>query len=186
MVNTFFEEGYAQRPTPGSLIAQLFPNLVSANSKSNHQEFQLGQTGDEGIAGSQWELNVDFPLAAGAHLYAPGALNYQTLQLELEEHPLLSFGSVDYPDSRSLFLEAIGESVPTFSGFTQLKLPIEVKTNKETKSLSQTQNITIRGTLKYQICTESVCHLPKEEKVEWTFKLKPLDRRRSPDKWQHQ
>jgi len=39
----------------------------------------------------------------------------------------------------------------------------------------------IKGNLRYQACDEKECFLPKNIPLEWTLKLEPQDRERSPD-----
>lgn len=173
---TFFEDSYAQRPTPGTVLANLFPDLKSAPKPPEGQDYVLSQTGSAGIAGSQWELVVEFPLPEGWHLYAPGNPLYKALELELESHPMFEFGEPSLPPSETLEIEALGETVEVYSGLVQLRVPLTVKLTDETKALKEAQATTIQGQLSYQICTDSTCFRPRKEKVSWQAEIRPLDR----------
>ena len=183
---SFFEDSYRDRPTPGTLLARLFPELKSERGMEPGQDFSLGQTGREGVVGSQWELEVTFDLPEGSHLYAPGSVNYQALSLEMEAHPWFEFSPPRYPASETQYLQAVDEEVPVFSKRVTLRLPVKVKASDETMALQSPQATTLRGKLKYQICTESTCYMPSEKPVEWQVRVKPLDRQRVPEESQHQ
>lgn len=182
---TFFEDSYVERPTPGSVLGKLFGNLKASEPVQKHEDFQLLQTGSEGIAGSRWEVVVEFPLPEKAHLYAPGNESYIPVQLSMEEHPLFEFGEVRYPESEQLYLEAIGETVPAYSDKVRLSVPVTVRANDQTKSLKEALSTELVGTLQYQICTDKTCFLPQEETVTWKAGVKPLDRRRAPEGARH-
>ncbi len=183
---TFFEDSYAVRPSAGSVLASLYPETAVVPELPDSQDYRLSQTGSEGIAGSSWELIVEFPLPPKAHLYAPGNTSYQPLQLTLESNPFLEFGEARYPESQVLELEAIGESVPVFSHHVALKIPLKIALNDQTKTLKAPLDIKVKGVLQYQICTDKTCYLPQQHEVEWTVTIKPLDRERSPEGERHQ
>lgn len=185
IVETFFEESYRDRPSPGTVLSRLFPEH-RAQSVSGKHEFILGQTGEEGIIGTRWELSVTFPLPQGSHLYAPGDHNYQALSLQLEPHPWFEFGEPIYPEPKTVLLEAVREKVPTYSGTVQIIVPVTVRATEETKSLTSADKTALKGLLKYQICTSSTCLLPMETDVQWSAVVKPLNRERAPDEAQHQ
>jgi len=174
---TFFEDSYRDRPTPGTLLARLFPDLKSERGTPSGEDYFLGQTGHEGVAGSQWDLQVTFALPKGAHLYAPGS-SYQALGLEMEPHPWFEMGLPGYPASETLYLEAVEEKLAVYSNTVTVHVPVKVKGIEETTGLKSPQVVRLRGKLRYQICTESTCELPKEKLVEWRFRVKPLDRQR--------
>ena len=182
---TFFEDSYAVRPSAGSVLASLYPETAAVPQLPEGQDYRLTQTGTEGIAGSSWELVVEFPLPPKAHLYAPGNTSYQPLQLTLEPNPFLEFGEAQYPDSQVLELEAIGESVPVFSDHVELKVPLKIALTEDTKKIKAPLDVKVIGVLQYQICTDKTCFLPQQEDVEWKVTIKPLDRNRSPERDRH-
>ncbi len=185
IVETFFEDSYTDRPTPGTVLAKLFPDWQADAPQESGKDYRLVQTGASGIAGSQWELVVEFPLPPTSHLYAPGNTSYQALTLELEDNPRFEFGEVQYPASENLTLEAIGETVDVFSGPTRIRVPVKIKVSDDNKKLKETREETISGVLKYQICTDTVCRMPVSESVHWKTQIKPFNRTRAEEKWRH-
>lgn len=183
---TIFEDSYAVRPSADSVLARFFPDSEPAAVVPKGADFALSQTGTEGIAGSAWELVVEFPLPDKAHLYAPGSEGYQPLELVLEPNPMFEVSKVEYPASHLMELPDIGESVPVYSGTVKLTVPVKVALNDETKKLRAPTEVELTGTLRYQICTDKTCFLPQEQKVVWKATIKPLDRQRSQDQYKHQ
>jgi hypothetical protein len=181
---TFFEDSYANRPTAGSVLSAVVPEPEVSQTAPPNRDYRLSQTGGEGIAGSRWELAVEFPLPDKAHLYAPGDHSYQAVTLTMSEHPYFDFGSVKYPLSETLYLEAIGEKLPVFSHRTRLTVPVSVTQSEQTKKLQAPETVTLNGVLKYQICTDKTCYMPVEEAVSWEVTVKPLDRVRAQPKHQ--
>lgn len=182
---TFFEDSYAKRPTPGTVLARLFPESGASPEPTGGKEYVLTQTGAAGIAGSEWELVVSFPLAEKAHLYAPGSENYYPLELKLEPHPMLEFGEAILPPSETLRIEVLNEEVEVYSGVVTLRVPVTVRLNDATKALKAAESTTVEGELSYQICNDRSCLPPQSEKVSWKVEVRPLDRQRSSEQWQH-
>ena len=180
----FFEDSYVVRPSAESVLYSLVPGQDDSELPEG-QDYSLRQTGESGIVGTSWELVVEFPLPDKAHLYAPGS-SYQQLELVLEPNPYFDFGTPQYPESEVMSLEAIGESVGVYSDLVQIKVPVTIKKTDETAKTSSDIVTTIEGLLKYQICTDQTCYLPKEDEVTWKATIKPLDRTRAGEQYRHE
>jgi cytochrome c biogenesis DsbD-like protein len=185
IVETFFEDSYRVRPTPGSVLAKLFPEARSEPSLERGQDYLLEQTGEGGILGSQWEISVTFPLPEGSHLYAPGSESYVPLSLELEPHPLFYFEPAVFPPAKAEYLPSIDEELSVYSGVVRVSIPVTLAPHESLKKLEEPMETTIKGVLKYQICTDTSCLLPVETEVEWKTVVKPLDRERASEGVRH-
>ena len=186
IVDAFFEDSYRDRPTPGTVLARLFPQkAVAGEEPDKDQPFTLSQTGDAGIMGSQWELLVTFNLPEKAHLYAPNEDGYVALELVPEDNEFFEFGKPVYPEPETLELEVLDQKVPVYSGLVTVRLPIKVAGTEKVKSLKETVTTRLRGKLSYQICTDTTCFMPQSVDVEWTAVVKPLDRQRSDESIRH-
>ena len=185
VVETFFEESYRTRPAPGSVLAKLFPEAVSAPTLEKDQDYVLQQTADGGTLGSQWEVSVVFPLPEGSHLYAPGSDGYVPLTLEMEPHPSFTFGTPTLPTPESQHMPALDEELSVYSGLVKITMPVKIAPHESLKTLEESMETSINGILKYQICTDTTCLLPVETEVEWTAVIKPLDRERASEGVRH-
>jgi hypothetical protein len=61
-------------------------------------------------------LTVEITLPKDVHVYAPGAQGYKPIALQLNSTTEVKFDHVPYPSSHILFLRAINEKMPVFSG----------------------------------------------------------------------
>lgn len=184
LADAFFEDSYRDRPTPGTVLARLFPGQTSVRNPDAPLDVVLSQTGDEGIAGSQWELLLTFNLPPKYHLYGPNESGYQALELELEENEFFEFGTPNYPQAK--VLESLGQKIPVYQGRVTLRVPVKITAGDKVKGLKEQVSTTLKGRLSYQICTDSTCLMPESVDVTWSATVKPLDRQRADTEYQHQ
>ncbi len=185
----FFEESYRDRLTAETLLGRMFPELVMSesafDSNSEEVQFQTSVAGSELIMGSETDLLLEIQIPDGSHLYGEGAEGYVPVKLELEPHPWLEFGSVVLPEPTPLHLPAIQETAPVYEGRLLLRVPVKV-TSRDVAKLEEAQSLTLKGTVDYQVCTESQCFLPTNKSLNWDVRLLPFDRTRSPEEFRHQ
>lgn len=180
----FFSESYKERLTPGTIISKIFPEAPKAESPET-EEFRLSQTGDTGITGTQWDLLVTFPLPDKSHLYAPNESGYIPLQITLEQNPWVEFGQAIFPESEVMDFSTLGEKVPVYSGEVVIRVPVTVSASEQVKALTLPEQVTLKGKLRYQICTDVECYMPQEKALEWKAVVKPMDRKRAETEKQH-
>ena len=183
--DAFFEDSYRDRPTPGTLLARIFPNNTQKAVADEGLEFTVSQTGDTGVLGSQWELSVTFDLSEASHLYAPNKSGYIPLNLELQDNPLFKFGQPSYPEPKVIRSELLNEEYPAYTGRVTVTIPVKVAANETVKNLKESVATKIKGKLQFQICTDEVCFMPQTKDVEWSATVKPLDRQRVQEANQH-
>jgi AhpC/TSA family/Thiol:disulfide interchange protein DsbD, N-terminal len=180
----FFTESYRERLTPSTMIAKLFPDSPKSGLPEM-EKFRISQTGDTGVAGTQWELLVTFPLPNKSHLYAPNESGNIPLQLTMEESPWFEFGEPIFPKSEVMDLSAIGKKADVYSGNVTIRVPVTVSASDRVKSLKAPEQVTVTGKLSYQICTDTECEMPQERAVQWKAVIEPMDRERVEPGLQH-
>jgi hypothetical protein len=89
-----------------------------------------------------------------------------------------------------MFLRAIHEKVPVFSGEFTISQDVTVSTDpsftKELRSAGTSgKTITVKGVLFYQACDQVKCFLPDKVPVSWQLQALPLDGKRSPEGIRH-
>jgi len=191
---TFFEENYRERATANSVIASLFPELAESGVRmvaAPHVQLRLSQSDLVVGPGNRLTLTVQLRLPKGLHVYAPGVQGYKPIVLQLDANPEVKLGPVQYPKSEVLFLPAIHERVPVFSGAFRIIQAVTVASNPDfTRTLRSAgdgagKTITVTGTLFYQACDAVKCFLPDNVPVSWQFQAVPLDLKRSPEAIRH-
>lgn len=181
-----FEDSYRERPTPGTVLDRLFPaKALAARGAESPHKFDLSQTGEVGVMGSQWELLLTFDLPPKSHLYAPNDQGYRPLTLRMEDNEYFDFGEATYPKPETLRIEVLNQSVPVYSGRVTVRVPVQVAATEKVKNLKNAVGTRLRGELSYQICTDTSCLMPESVSVEWSARVKPLDRKRVDEAYRH-
>ena len=116
------------------------------------------------------------------HVYAPGAQGYIPIQLQIDPSPNYVTQQVAYPKSEKLFLAPIKDTLDVYQGKFRVSEDITLADiNVLQPVLAAGGELKIKGQLRYQACDNKQCFLPKNIPLEWTLKLEPQDRERSPD-----
>lgn len=190
---TFFEQNYKERYTANNVIAKLFPELAEADIRTlaaPHVSLRLVQSDSIVGPGSRVTLTVEMMLPKGVHVYAPGAQGYKPIVLRLDASPEFKPSDVRYPKPRILFLPAISEKMPVFSGTFSITQDVTVSAAPEfIRNLraigSGGKVIELRGTLFYQACDDKKCFLPEKVPVSWPFTVMAPDLKRASERIRH-
>jgi hypothetical protein len=117
--------------------------------------------------GATLSLFVDVVPAAGIHVYAPGATDYQPIALTLPASPDAVAGKLAYPKSETLAIPETGEKVPVYNKRFRLTQPVTIA-----KTAKAGTKLVVSGRVQYQACDDQVCFLPAELPVSWTIDVK--------------
>jgi len=189
----YFEAKYSDRFTANNVIGKLFPELTeeaSRNVEAPHLRLTLEQSDRSVVSGSRVTLIAEIELPPDVHVYSPGVTGgYKPIQLLLRPSGGFELEPAVYPDSKTLYLEAIKEQVPVFEGKFRITQDVKVNFSKFSDGLralrSSEKTIPIAGELKYQACDKTTCYPPTSVPVTWQLQVLPLDLKRSPDAIRH-
>ena len=74
------------------------------------------------------------------------------------------------------------ETVPVYAGRLRLLQDVLLRATKDTAERAQRgEPLDIVGTLRFQICSDTVCFPPSDLRVGWQLKLEPPIRERAPE-----
>jgi peroxiredoxin len=176
------EPTYRQRPTAGSLLALSGPPGAEAREiRTDHFTLRAWASSGALAPGQRSSLVLDFEMAPGRHAYAPGAQGYRSLSLQLELHPLLTVHEPVYPPSRPYHFKPLAETVPVFEGRFRLVQDVTLVTGAEVDELLKAPRprVEVKGTVSYQVCSDTLCYPPGSLPVSFAFEVVPLDRERA-------
>src|SRR3990172_6952141 len=126
-------------------------------------------------------------LNAEAQVYAPGAQGYRVTELKIQPSPDFALASSAYPNSKSLYLAAIKETVPVYEG--SFRITQDVAFSFSPAFLGSLgaggKTVEVQGEFRYQACDARICYLPESVPVKWQVQVMPLDRQRAPEAIQH-
>jgi DsbC/DsbD-like thiol-disulfide interchange protein len=115
--------------------------------------------------GGKVTLQIDVTPKAKMHVYAPGQDGYIPIQLTITPDPAVTVAKAKYPAGEKYVMPALNE--------TQL---VYAKPFRITDELTLVRNvsgtITVKGSVRYQACDDTICYLPKTVPVEWTITVR--------------
>ncbi len=99
----------------------------------------------------------------------------------------MEFKPAVYPQSKTLYLPAIKESVPVFEGTFRISQDLKINSGSGfAGSLGKDGTVvTVNGKIEYQACDKTICFPPTSVPVKWQVQVFPLDRTRAPAQIRH-
>jgi len=175
----FFEDFYRERNTVSSLLIKLgdktAPPVAATKISTAHVDVTTYPS-DAGVApGGRFSVELDIEPRSNIHVYAPGAKGYRVISLSIESHPQVRVLPMRYPDSEIYFFKALNERVPVYQKPFSLVQELVVEgTTQAQAALKGKENVTVKGTLEYQACSDTTCFNPVSVPLSWTLALRPL------------
>jgi len=166
-----FLRSYEHRPCASEVVLRHFDNAngnsVAINAGVLSATVSLST--ERCFPGQELGLALDLRLDPGWHIYGkPLPANYQAVDLILES-PLIGEQSLDLPAPQPLLLQAVGETLPVYGGEIKAHGKVGIKWSPPMPApflmpLGKTIEpgvYQIRGTLRFQACSDDVCEPPQ-------------------------
>lgn len=182
VTSRYFEQAYQERTTVGSILARLRSNVeVTATKVSSPQLEVTSFVTDSTIApGTHFSVVLDIKPTKGVHVYAPGVAGYKPIALSVAAPPGLIVRAAQYPPSEDYHFKPLNEHVPVYQRPFRIVQDVTVDPSSDAQAgLKNVTALTIRATLSYQACNDTVCFSPQSVPLTWRVTLRPLDRERA-------
>ena len=176
VVAKYFEADYSQRYMTSDILVREFgasAGLSQTETETKHLTVTSAASADQVRIGQRIALTLDIEMKPSMHVYAPGVQGYIPIEWQMPPSSVIAAHPVEFPKSKMLRLEAIGETVPVYNG--KFRLVRDITIGKAYLGL-----LTVEGTLKYQACDDRMCYVPQTVPLKWTFQVEPHDRERPP------
>lgn len=181
----FLDEDYRQRYTAKNILTRRYGVTFQAamNEAKTDRVRLVSSASDAAVRGGQRvALVLEIELKPGIHVYAPGiAGGYIPIDWKLEQSPVWTSSSVEYPESKLIRLDAIDETVPAYE--TKLRVTRDVQLAPQrilAQAAGETGEVIVRGSFRYQACDEKQCFIPETVPLEWKLKLESMVTERVP------
>ncbi len=177
VVEKYFEEDYTQRYTASAILAKEFGAAVGAahsTLEAKHLRVSASAGTEVVHTGQRIVLALDIDLPAGVHVYAPGVKGYIPIDLSIVESSAFAAHAAIYPASKTLFLKAIDETVPVYTGQVRVLRDITIAKGVPPGEL------VVEGKFRYQACDDRECFIPETVPLKWVLHVEALDRQRAP------
>ena len=180
-----FEEDYRDRSTAGRTLVRVLgagPNGRTSRIEGPRYTLSVWASDEIVRGGNVITLVLDLDLKPKMHVYAPGVEGYIPIQWSMDAPEGVEVKQAQYPESESLHLPAIGETVPVYEGKARLTRDVQLGQPEDLEnSLDAEGKLRLAGALRLQVCDDKVCYLPEELDLEWTLQFEEHDRQRAPE-----
>jgi cytochrome c biogenesis DsbD-like protein len=174
----FFEDSYTVRNTVSNVRLRL--NEIDSSVAGTHVTSQhldvVTYPSDSAVApGNRFSVVAEITPRKGLHVYAPGAANYKTIELNVVPTQYVRPLEAKYPPSEVYFFKPLNERVPTYQKpFTLTQQLVLDGSAAARTALGNQTSLTIGGALTYQACDDRLCYEPVTLPLSWTVGLRPM------------
>jgi len=157
----------ASAPQPAAPAAD--PRVVSRSTP--HLSFTATIAPLTIVPGAKMSIAFNVVPKKGMHVYAPGS-KYRPVAIRLETgSPLRVHGST-YPKPSLYLFKPLKEEVKVYDAPFKLAVVVMADDAEALRAhLRGGSQMTVKGTLDYQACDDSVCYLPVAVPFQWTLKV---------------
>jgi hypothetical protein len=153
------------------LTAGIAGSAVAADSASTKHLTVATSTASGPVApGTRVSLVIEIAPKPAMHVYAPGQKDFIPISLTLAASDAFKAEAVQFPAAEKLSVKELGETHLVYSKPFRIVQDVTIaKAANGTRG--RNAMVTVRGTLKYQACDESICYAPVSLPVAWTLAL---------------
>jgi len=180
---------YFLTTTIAILVAGLGQPTRPAAVETPHLTLTTSTTDAEVAPGARVSLFVDISPKPKMHVYAPGEKDGIPVALTLEPNPAFAAAAPEFPPPQKYYFEPLKLTQLVFSKSFRITQKVTLGDfrsearkpggsearklgDSEARKLGSAEGLTIKGTLRYQACDDTVCYLPKSIPVSWTLKIR--------------
>jgi hypothetical protein len=179
----FFEEDHRERYTASHvLVRHLQDPAGNAATSVETKHLRLIASASDGVVrpGNRLTLILDVGLPPKMHLYAPGVEGYIPIEWQIPESEIWWAFDAEYPESRTLHLQAINETVPVYEEKLRIMRDVIIGPHKAVEHLYD-KTLTLEGSFQYQACDDRICYRPETIPLMWTFQVTEHDQQEVPE-----
>lgn len=147
--------------------AVLLAQDVPAKKETKHLTVTTSASPAAAAPGKRVSLAVDVAPKAKMHVYSPGQEGYINISLTLDADPSVTPAKAKYPAGEKLYMPLLKETQLVYAK------PFRIAQDVVVRPAPGAASMTIKGTLRYQACDDTVCYLPVNVPLAWTVKIAP-------------
>lgn len=151
---------------------------ASAPTETKHLVVAVSSTTAPVAPGTRVSLTLDVTPKPTMHVYAPGQKDYIPISLTIQVDPAIKASPVQFPRPEKLLLNALDQAQLVYSKPFRIVQDVTLAGTPAALDRARTPGatVTIKGTLRYQACDDTICYVPVNVPVAWTIALKPSAR----------
>jgi peroxiredoxin len=172
----FFEDFYWERNTVSNILLRTGAGgtpVDAIQASTEHLDLKAYPSDASASLGTRFSLVVDVAPKRGMHVYAPGAMNYRVVRLNIEPQPHVRTTPIGYPASEIYHFKPLNERVPVYQKPFTLRMDVVAEATAEArKALAGKTDLVINGALEYQACDDKICYNPVSLPLSWKVALR--------------
>jgi hypothetical protein len=161
-----FLPNYETRPAASEVLLKNFGVVAGSSGiaiKADDVRANITLSSDRAVPGRQLGVSAEFEISAGWHIYGqPLPDNYIATSVEFDSETI-STQSFDFPKATPVEFKSLGETLPVYSGTMRGFGRILIKSGLKPGDYG------LKGTLRFQECSDQICKMPK--KIAFEFPL---------------
>ena len=154
-------------PTVALILSTVGQDLPASKKETKHLTVTTSASPDTVAPGTRLSLAVDVAPKPKMHVYSPGQAGYIGITLTLEGNPGFTAAKAKYPAGEKIYMPLLKETQLVYAKPFRIAQDVVVAPGRGAAPL------TIKGTLRYQACDDTICYLPTTVPVAWTVKTAP-------------
>jgi DsbC/DsbD-like thiol-disulfide interchange protein len=139
--------------------------LAGVVQETKHLTVITSASPDAVAPGKRVSLAVDVAPKPKMHVYAPGQEGYIAITLTLDPDPAFTASKAKYPAGEKILIKILNETQLVYAK------PFRIAQDLTIRPAVKGSSMTIKGTLRYQACDDTICYVPTNVPVSWTVKL---------------
>ena len=154
-----FLPNYETRPSASEVLMKNFGVSSGASGvtiTAGDVRTAIKVSSDHAVPGRQLGVSAEFEIPSGWHIYGqPIPDNYVATSVEFDSETV-SAQSLDFPKATPVEFKSLGETLPVYSGTMRAFGTILIKSGLKPGEYK------LKGTLRFQECSDQICKLPQK------------------------
>ncbi len=154
-----FLPNYETRPAASEVLLKNFGVAADARGiaiNADDIRATIRISSDRAVPGRELGVSAEFEIPSGWHIYGqPLPDNYVATALEFEPETV-SAQSFDFPKATPVEFKSLGETLPVYSGTMRAFGRVVIKSGLKPGEYK------LKGTLRFQECSDQICKLPQK------------------------
>jgi DsbC/DsbD-like thiol-disulfide interchange protein len=155
-----------------SVVLALAMSASAEQTATKHLSVATSGPAGAVVPGTRVSLTIDVTPKPEMHVYAPEQKDFIPISLVLEANPRVKVHAARYPKPEKY--KPLDETQLVYTRPFRIVQDVTVAATPAMVERAKTPGatLTIKGTLKYQACDNSICYAPVTVPVAWSISLK--------------
>jgi len=163
-------------PVAAALMIQDLPPKGGSSGnpiETKHLTVTTSASPEAVTPGKPVTLAVDVAPKPTMHVYSPGQDGYIAITLTLDANPAFVAAKAKYPAGEKIYMPILKETQIVYAKPFRILQHVTLRQRSGQAPRSDAGAFTIKGTLRYQACDDTICYLPTTVPLAWDLRLAP-------------